>query len=67
MEVATCESGLRPDAVSPSGTYLGLFQMHRRYHAHRPGMDQPLTPWGNTMAALDLFLEQGWRPWSCRP
>lgn len=27
-EIARCESGFRPDAVSPSGKYVGMYQFH---------------------------------------
>lgn len=67
VRVARCESGLNPGAVSASGTYLGLFQMSREYHMHRPGMDQWWTAQGNAAAAASLWAEAGWAPWSCSP
>jgi hypothetical protein len=65
-QVAECESGLNPDAVSPGG-HLGLFQISMRWHSHRPGMDNPLDALSNSLAAEDIWKEQGWAPWSCAP
>lgn len=66
VEVARCESTLRADARN--GQYLGLFQLGS-YHYWR--IDQHGGDWANAFhnaeAASDLYAEQGWRPWSCRP
>lgn len=72
MRVARCESGLNPGAVSKSGTYVGLFQLSGRYHqprAQRMGFTwaQMTEALPNAQVAADLFHEQGWRPWTCRP
>jgi len=67
VRVAWCESRFVPDARSPSGEHVGIFQMSLRYHGWRPGMDAWWEPVANAVAAEHLYREQGWRPWSCRP
>lgn len=66
VEVARCESGHDPGATN--GQYLGLFQLGRyhywRIDAYGGRWDDPLQ---NAQAAADLYAEQGWRPWTCRP
>lgn len=66
VEVARCESGLNPEATN--GQYRGLFQLGR-YHYWR--LDEHGWSWSdplhNAQAASDLYGEQGWGPWSCRP
>lgn len=69
IAVARCESGLNPAAVSPGGGNWGLFQINR-VHAGRAAAqgwswDMMLHTIENTHIAADLWLEQGWRPWSC--
>lgn len=56
------ESGGDPDAVSPDGENLGLFQLNRVH-----GGDELLDPATNVAVAYQLWLDQGWAPWSCRP
>jgi hypothetical protein len=66
VDVARCESSLNPSATN--GEYLGLFQLGH-YHYWRIDVygGDWANPWQNAEAASDLYAEQGWRPWSCRP
>lgn len=73
LEVAACESGFNPDAVSPSGGHVGVFQLSTRYHRERAARlgftweQVAHDARANATVAADLWAEQGWRPWSCRP
>ncbi|MGW0556111.1 ubiquitin-like domain-containing protein [Streptomyces sp. NPDC002926] len=63
--LARCESGGRPGAVDPSGTYGGLYQFDTRtWHAlggrGRP-QDAPATE--QTYRAKKLFVQRGASPW----
>jgi hypothetical protein len=72
VEVARCESGLDPHAVSPDGANHGLMQInvvHRRQFEAVTGR-----PWSdvydqfqNARYARWLYDQQGWAPWTCRP
>lgn len=71
-EVARCESGLDPTAMSPGGGNHGLFQIN---NVHR-GTFERVTgqlwsavydPYYNSLFAKWLFDQQGWRPWTCKP
>jgi hypothetical protein len=70
VQVARCESGLNPAAVSPGGGNHGLFQIN---DVHR-GTFESVTgqPWSavysaeaNTRFAHWLWSQQGWGPWAC--
>ena len=70
VQVARCESGLNPRAVSPGGGNHGLFQIN---NVHQ-GTFQSVTgaPWSavydaemNTRFAHWLWSQQGWGPWAC--
>jgi Transglycosylase SLT domain len=71
IKVARCESGLNPNAVSPGGANLGLFQINV---VHRVDFERVVNapwsmvfnPWFNSMYAAHLFHAQGWGPWSCK-
>lgn len=68
---ATCpngESGGKLDAVSDDGQNLGPFQLNV-VHAGRVGGDpgRLLDPATNVRIAFELYSEQGWRPWACKP
>lgn len=74
VRVADCESGLHPHAVSPSGTFRGLFQEHRGYwparwrHYARPlGLRSSIfSAISNTVVSLRLARSAGdWHDWSC--
>ena len=61
------ESGGNPRAVG--GTSRGLFQINGSAHAARVGgdLDALFDPATNVRVAYAIWLDQGWRPWSCRP
>jgi len=67
LSVARCESTLQPWATN--GDHYGLFQIRASLHAWR--WPDFWTAWSEpvraSQMAFDLFMEQGWRPWSCRP
>jgi hypothetical protein len=58
------ESGGDPNAKNKNSSATGCFQMMMSIHAHRfngkPGTD----PIANAAAALELFKEQGAKPWA---
>jgi hypothetical protein len=68
LNVATCESGLNPNAKSPISTASGVFQFLSStwaitpYHAY-----SPFNASANIRAAYWLFSRDGhtWREWSC--
>ena len=68
LRVARCES--RNDPNARNGSYIGVFQIHRRLHAWRiekvGGKDlyDPLT---NVRVAHSLMRDKGWGPWTCSP
>ncbi|WP_308405992.1 ubiquitin-like domain-containing protein [Streptomyces naphthomycinicus] len=64
-ELAACESGGRPNAVDPSGTYGGLYQFdartwHRLGGSGRP-QDAPAEE--QTYRAKKLYVKRGTTPW----
>lgn len=70
VQVARCESGLSPGAVSPGGGNHGLFQINSVHQ----GTFESVTgaPWSavydaeaNTRFAHWLWTQQGWGPWAC--
>lgn len=72
-QIGRCESGLRPRAVSASGTYIGLFQhartqwLARWHHWGRPlGVGRA---WWNALSAAVVSVRMArvatWSPWSC--
>ena len=70
VRVARCESHLDPAARS--GAHWGLFQISDLYHADRVKRlgyvwSDLLRAEPNIDVAYDLWAEQGWTPWSCRP
>jgi hypothetical protein len=70
--VATCESSLNSNAVSPGGGNHGLFQINS---VHRGTFEQVTgqswsavyNPYWNTYFAKYLYDQSGWQPWSCKP
>lgn len=70
VRVARCESGLNPRATN--GSHWGVFQISKRWHqarAERMGYtwEQVATQAGpNIAVAHALWLDQGWRPWTCK-
>lgn len=72
INVATCESGLNPEAMSPGGGNHGLFQInsvHRASFERVTRMDWSYRyhPGHNAQFAKWLWEQSGWGPWSCRP
>ena len=69
LAVATCESGLRADAISPGGANWGLFQINRVHEGRVRSLgytwSQMLDPYVNTRVALSIYKESGWAPWAC--
>lgn len=71
VDVARCESGMNPSAVSPGGGNHGLFQIntvHRESFASVTGVsweDGIYVAEHNTRFARWLYDDQGWSPWTC--
>ena len=66
--VVDCESGWTPDAVSWDGSSYGLFQVNSIHSWRWPSFwDTWYNAVDNTRYAYELWLEQGWAPWSCAP
>lgn len=68
IDIARCESRLRPDAVN--GSHRGLFQVSIRWHAARIARlgytpDDMFSVAPNIAVARSIQREQGWRPWAC--
>lgn len=64
IEIAKCESGLRPDAKNTNSTASGLFQHTRRW-SDILGIphEQFFDPVVSTQAAVDTLRIQGWNAW----
>ncbi|MGW1985392.1 ubiquitin-like domain-containing protein [Streptomyces collinus] len=63
--LAACESGGRPDAVDPSGTYGGLYQFdtHTWQSLGGSGRPQDAPAEEQTFRAKKLYLSRGATPW----
>ncbi|MEU2162946.1 ubiquitin-like domain-containing protein [Streptomyces sp. NPDC019208] len=63
--LAQCESGGRPDAVDPSGTYGGLYQFDTRTWQSLGGRGRPqdASPEEQTYRAKKLYVQRGASPW----
>ncbi|WP_217242446.1 resuscitation-promoting factor [Streptomyces sp. AC555_RSS877] len=63
--LATCESGGRPGAVDPSGTYGGLYQFDTRTWQSLGGKGRPqdASAAEQTFRAKKLYVRQGASPW----
>ncbi|MFF7974091.1 ubiquitin-like domain-containing protein [Streptomyces sp. NPDC007905] len=63
--LAVCESGGRPEAVDPSGTYGGLYQFDTRtWHSlGGSGRPQDASAQEQTFRAKKLYLRRGATPW----
>ncbi|MHC5903796.1 ubiquitin-like domain-containing protein [Streptomyces sp. S6] len=63
--LAACESGGRPDAVDPSGTYGGLYQFDTRTWQSLGGSGRPQDASGSeqTYRAKKLYVRRGASPW----
>lgn len=66
VRVASCESGLNHNALSPGGTYGGLFQLGKHIVAiwAYDSLGNRLNARANVLAARDLFVQRGnWSAW----
>ncbi|WP_282702739.1 resuscitation-promoting factor [Streptomyces sp. CC219B] len=63
--LAACESGGRPDAVDPSGTYGGLYQFDTRTWQGLGGKGRPQDAPASeqTFRAKKLYVQRGASPW----
>ncbi|WP_308117060.1 ubiquitin-like domain-containing protein [Streptomyces guryensis] len=63
--LAACESGGRPHAVDPSGTYGGLYQLESRTWQSLGGSGRPedASPEEQTLRAKKLYVRRGASPW----
>ncbi|MFG2173380.1 ubiquitin-like domain-containing protein [Streptomyces niveus] len=63
--LAACESGGRPDAVDPSGTYGGLYQFDTGTWRSLGGSGRPqdASAGEQTMRAKKLYVQRGASPW----
>ncbi|MGW4688811.1 ubiquitin-like domain-containing protein [Streptomyces sp. NPDC004244] len=63
--LAQCESGGRPDATDPSGTYGGLYQFDVRTWQALGGSGRPQDASGaeQTYRAKKLYVQRGATPW----
>ena len=66
LRIFTCESGLRPDAISYNGTSFGITQLWSG-HAYRwpTFWSEWSDPVINIAWAFELYQEQGFTPWEC--
>lgn len=75
ISVATCESGLNPNAVNPTsigGSHAtGLFQIlyPSTWNTTSQAGNSPYDATANTRAAYEIFSRDGynWHEWSCQP
>jgi hypothetical protein len=74
LAVARCESGVdsagRLDGIfaASSRSSYGLFQINSVHARRFPEFwESWMDPAKNTAWAFQIWSEQGWRPWSCRP
>lgn len=78
LRLARCESArtpVNPNAVSPNtkhGRSYGVFQLNQRWQSKRfervtglPFESNWMHPAPNIATAYNLYLEQGWSPWTC--
>lgn len=65
--VLMCESSGDPSAVSPDGQNIGLFQINLVHIGKLRGGESLLDPVVNVRIAYQIWADQGWGPWSCRP
>ena len=77
IAVMRCESSLMPRKVGDGGNSIGLFQIQwepsgwvgwksypRMKHLRNKNILQPLA---NAQAALVIYQNFGWEPWTCQP
>lgn len=63
-----CESGGRPEIVSPNGLYFGLWQFDLPTWRSVGGVGFPSSASADeqTMRARMLYDQRGWQPWGCK-
>lgn len=63
--IAMCESSLNPQAISPTGKFMGLFQFSQASWEFVGGVGQPhKAHWKIQFAkAKQLHEKQGWNAW----
>lgn len=71
LQIAECESGFRWNAVSPSGTYRGTWQMGPMFEGNRghmlPGLPNA-SPFGGRHATIFFYrysMHYGTSAWAC--
>ena len=64
-QIAMCESSMNPQAISPSGKYMGLFQFSQASWEFVGQQGKPHEASWQTQykAARDLHKIQGWKAW----
>lgn len=62
LNVAWCEDRLSPSDLS--GAYKGTFQFDE-HNVKTYGLGR--TMWSQAKAALELWKDRHWAPWSCKP
>ncbi len=70
VAVATCESGLNPNAINSSSGASGLFQfLPSTWRTTSYAGYSPFNAWANIQAAHQVFQRDGnsWREWVCQP
>ncbi len=70
VAVATCESGLNPNAANPHSSARGLFQfLSSTWAGTSYASYSPFNAWANIQAAHQVFVRDGysWREWVCQP
>ena len=65
VRVAGCESSWDPQAIGQAGE-VGLFQIHGVHAGRVPAGGDLKDPVTNARVALDIWMQEGWNPWSCR-
>lgn len=64
LRIMRCESGGDPRAYNGRTGVKGLFQVHPLWQKPWPG--DYYDPWTNAAVAYQVWLEQGYRAWSCK-
>jgi len=70
QQVATCESGLNPNATNPYSGAAGIFQiMPATWSGTSEAGTSPYNAYANVVAAHEIFVRDGysWREWTCQP
>lgn len=65
IKIAFCESSHDNLAVGDGGWSGGLFQIYTKVHTEYT-VAELKNPVLNAQVARRLFVEEGWRPWTCK-